>query len=63
MYEATKTLVDEFAMAAMQGDWAANYPMLSHGFETPDEDLLEASIFYYRMGRAMMKARAMKEDE
>ncbi len=27
MYEATKTLVDEFAMAAMQGDWASNYSL------------------------------------
>jgi hypothetical protein len=50
---ANKTLRDEFAIAAMQGNWACE------SFETYacDEALEEAANLYYRMADAMMKAR------
>ena len=38
MYEATKTLVDEFAMAAMQGDWASNYSRFPGQFKRKRQD-------------------------
>ncbi|EMY0637125.1 hypothetical protein AB6F55_07895 [Providencia hangzhouensis] len=51
-------LRDKFAMAAMQGDFAAQdeesgyYPN-----DTPDEFLIKRAEFYYRMADAMLKAR------
>ena len=50
-----KTLRDEFAMAAMQGDWAAQSD--SFGIFTEKADLMVAARQYYCMADAMMKVR------
>lgn len=53
---APKTLRDEFAMAAMQGDLAS--PATSGICPGTVQDFLEARAeLYYRMADAMMKAR------
>ncbi|EJD6371464.1 hypothetical protein AAIC24_001830 [Providencia rettgeri] len=51
-------LRDKFAMAAMQGDFAAQDE--ESGYyqnDTPDEFLIKRAEFYYRMADAMLKAR------
>lgn len=52
-------LRDKFAMAAMQGDFAAQdaVEMGYYTNETPDEFLVKRAEFYYRMADAMLKAR------
>jgi hypothetical protein len=50
-----KTLRDEFAIAAMAGDWASQ---LGHFDEDVDSDhLRERAALYYRMADAMLVAR------
>ncbi|HBC6054800.1 TPA: hypothetical protein KEV90_003507 [Proteus mirabilis] len=53
------SLRDKFAMAAMQGDFAAQdaVEMGYYTNETPDEFLMKRAEFYYRMADAMLKAR------
>ncbi|WGL95973.1 hypothetical protein [Arsenophonus nasoniae] len=57
-----KTLRDEFAMAAMKGDWAAqNETGLAH-YSTQDiEYLQKAAKSYYMMADAMLKVRNENE--
>ncbi|WP_311746848.1 hypothetical protein [Proteus penneri] len=52
-------LRDKFAMAAMQGDFAAQdaVEMGYYTNDTPDEFLVKRAEFYYRMADAMLKAR------
>lgn len=53
-----KTLRDEFAMAAMQGDWAAQSRDTGEFTNDMPAEFLEARAeFYYRMADAMLKAR------
>ncbi len=59
-----KTLRDEFAMAAMQGDWAVHNEYGGTYFRTnPKGDFSASAEVYYRMADAMMKARETKGDE
>lgn len=53
------TLRDQFAMAAMQGDFAAQdaVEMGYYTNDTPDEFLVKRAEFYYRMADAMLKAK------
>lgn len=56
----TKTLRDEFAMAAMMGDWAAqNEDGLAHYSYSPQaiEYLQKAAKSYYMMADAMLEVR------
>ncbi|NBL79464.1 hypothetical protein GWI67_18120 [Proteus sp. G2672] len=52
-------LRDKFAMAVMQGDFAAQdaVEMGYYTNDTPDEFLVKRAEFYYRMADAMLKAR------
>lgn len=52
------TLRDAFAMAAMQGDWAAQDEYIGE-FENcaSDDYFLNRAATYYRMADAMLKAR------
>lgn len=56
-----KTLLDEFAMAAMQGDFASSNSLITLEFGMPSDDLQVAAVFYYRMADAMMKAREKRD--
>lgn len=53
------TLEDFFASMAMQGDWAAQNLDGTGIFQTDtsEETLMLCATQYYRMSRAMMKAR------
>ena len=51
----SKTLLDEFAMAAMQGDFAAQNE--SNGSFPLDFDISKSAKHYYRMARAMMEEK------
>ncbi len=58
------SLLDRFAMAALQGDWATQ----THQFQTfsaatSDNDLLLAARLYYRMAEAMMQIRYEKDEQ
>lgn len=53
-----KTLRDEFAMAAMQGNWAAQTPLVIGEAEISLESLIEEALVYYRMADAMIIARS-----
>ena len=56
--ETYKTLRDEIAIAAMQGDWAAQ--STAKGWFVPqmgDKALTIQATLYYRMADAMLKAR------
>ena len=56
--EPQMTLRDQFAMAAMTGDWAAQ-ELETHVFadECSDTLLSKAATMYYRMADAMLEAR------
>ncbi|EJD6367777.1 hypothetical protein LHV16_17575 [Providencia rettgeri] len=52
------SLRDQFAMSAMQGDFAAQDAESGYYTnETPDVFLVKRGEFYYRMADAMLKAR------
>ena len=52
------TLRDQFAMAAMSGDWAAySEAMREFTDDTKQEFLQLRATLYYRMASAMMEAR------
>lgn len=52
------TLRDQFAMAAMQGDWAAQDERSGYFDENSGEATFSKSAeMYYRMADAMLKAR------
>lgn len=55
-------LRDAFALAAMQGDWAAQNEHIGE-FENnlPDEVFEERAATYYRMADAMLAEREKKE--
>ena len=57
-----KILRDEFAMAAMQGEWAShNYESMSFLFNKATQaDFERIAHICYRMADAMMKAREIK---
>jgi hypothetical protein len=50
-----KTLRDEFAMAAMNGDWASSLGHFDH--DGDDDHLLDRAALYYRMADAMLIQR------
>ena len=53
-----KTLRDEFAIAAMQGDWAAQGEDNGSFTQLHSDRLFESSArLYYRMADEMMKVR------
>lgn len=55
------TLRDQFAMAAMQGDWAAQDERSGYFDENSGEATFSKSAeMYYRMADAMLKARGKK---
>ncbi|MDM9282623.1 hypothetical protein QU814_05390 [Providencia rettgeri] len=55
---STGNLRDQFAMSAMQGDFAAQSNDVGiYGHHLTDEQLADMSKFYYRMADAMLKAR------
>ncbi|WP_272568105.1 hypothetical protein [Providencia sp. PROV255] len=55
---STGNLRDQFAMAAMQGDWAAQDERSGYFDENSGEATFSKSAeMYYRMADAMMKAR------
>ena len=56
--ETYKTLRDEIAIAAMQGDWAAQQPNW-HEFTGSDRDekFNNSARLYYRMADAMLRER------
>ncbi|QLQ99390.1 hypothetical protein [Providencia sp. PROV087] len=56
--DKTLTLRDQFAMSAMQGDFAAqDAEMGYYTNDTSDEFLVKRAEFCYRMADAMLKAR------
>lgn len=58
------TILDAFAIAAMQGDWASQNDLTGIFTDTiPDERLEARATLYYRAAAAMLRARekAMKE--
>lgn len=50
-----KTLRDEYAMAAMQGDWASQLGHFDQDSDT--EQLKDRARMYYRMADAMCEVR------
>lgn len=55
------SLRDQFAMAAMQGDWAAQDERSGYFDENSGEATFSKSAeMYYRMADAMLKARGKK---
>lgn len=55
------TLRDQFAMSAMQGDWAAQDERSGYFDENSGEATFSKSAeMYYRMADAMLKARGKK---
>lgn len=55
------TLRDQFAMAAMQGEWSNQSNENGYfSLDTSDETLKKAAVLYYRMADAMLAARNEK---
>lgn len=58
-----KTLRDEFAMAALAGDMAAQNEQTGTWPNTASDDFLEErAAFFYRFADAMMRVRDKKQD-
>lgn len=53
------TLRDRFAMAALQGEWAAQDGISVGVIGIAPEDLIEAAKRYYAMADAMLKVREL----
>lgn len=51
------SLRDQFAMSAMQGDWANQNSEVGYFADCNDEQLVNSAKIYYRMADAMLKAR------
>lgn len=51
------SLRDQFAMVAMQGDWANQNSEVGYFADCNDEQLVNSAKIYYRMADAMLKAR------
>lgn len=62
MTEESTSLRDQFAMAAMQGDWAAQSPELGQFATCSDEDLERHAKDYYRIADAMLKVRVLPKE-
>ncbi len=54
---ATGNLRDQFAMSAMQGDWANQNSEVGYFADCNDEQLVNSAKIYYRMADAMLAAR------
>nr|ELR5132886.1 hypothetical protein [Providencia rettgeri]ELR5186751.1 hypothetical protein [Providencia rettgeri] len=54
---ATGNLRDQFAMSAMQGDWANQNSEVGYFADCNDEQLVNSAKIYYRMANAMLAAR------
>lgn len=51
------SLRDQFAMAAMQGDWANQNSEVGYFADCNDEQLVNSAKIYYRMADVMLAAR------
>lgn len=54
---STGNLRDQFAVAAMQGDWATQNSEDGYFANCTDEQLVNSAKIYYRMADAMLAAR------
>lgn len=59
---SNKTLRDEIAIAAMQGDWAASAADTSAVDVRAPADIDSAASVYYQMADAMLAARKEKQE-